>query len=78
MPSYSAISDKLRFTSRVKTELKLSNGQSRVAGKKISIENGLQPNESRTHTWLVTGKGQVTIESGCNTTGISKISLDLK
>jgi hypothetical protein len=78
MPSYSAINDKLRFTSRIKTELKLTSGQSRVSGKKISLENGLQPNESRTHTWLVTGKGSVTVESGCNTTGISKISLDLK
>jgi hypothetical protein len=49
-----------------------------VSGKKVVLENALQPNESRTHTWLISGKGQIIIESGCKTTGISKISLDLK
>jgi hypothetical protein len=78
MPSYSTISDKLRYTSRIKTEIKLASGQNRVSGRKYIIENALQPNEAKTHSWLISGKGQVTIESGCNTTGISKLSLDLK
>ena len=78
MPSYSSISDKLRYTSRIKTEIKLASGQNRVTGRKYVIENALQPNEAKTHSWLISGKGQVTVESGCNTTGISKLSLDLK
>lgn len=78
MPSYSSISDKLRFTSRIKTEVKLAQGQTRLSGRKYIIDNALQPNESKTHSWLIAGKGQVTIESGCHTTGVSKLSLDLK
>lgn len=78
MPSYSEISDKLKFTSRIRTEIFPTASQSRVSGRKVVLENALQPNESRTHTWLISGKGQLIIESGCKTTGISKISLDLK
>lgn len=78
MPSYSEISDKLKFTSRIRTEIFPAAGQSRVSGRKVVVENTLQPNESRTHTWLITGKGQLSIESGCKTTGVSKITLDLK
>jgi hypothetical protein len=78
MPSYTEINDKLKFTSRIKTEIQLKDNQKRVAGKKITLQNALQPNESSEHTWLINGNGSVNITSGCATTGIATVTLDLK
>jgi hypothetical protein len=78
MPSYTEINDKLKFTSRIKTEIQLKDNQKRVAGKKITLQNALQPNESSEHTWLINGNGSVNITSGCATTGIATVTLELK
>jgi hypothetical protein len=78
MPSYTEINDKLKFTSRIKTEIKLNANQKRIAGKKITLQNALQPNENIEHSWLINGNGSVTITSGCATTGISSVTLELK
>lgn len=78
MPSYTEINDKLKFTSRIKTEILLKDNQKRIAGKKITLQNALQPNESSEHTWLINGNGSVTITSGCATTGIATVTLELK
>lgn len=78
LPSYAEIGDKIRFTSKLKTELLLQGNQKRVAGKKIDLHKALQPNESYELTWLVQGSGKITIQSGCATTGVSNITLDLK
>lgn len=78
MPTYTEINDKLKFTSRLKTEIKLNVNQKRIAGKKFVLQNALQPNETTEHTWLINGNGSVTITSGCSTTGVSSITLDLK
>ncbi len=78
MPSYAELGDKVRFTSKVKTELVLQGNQKRIAGKKIDLHASLQPNESFELTWLVQGSGKITIQSGCATTGVSNITLDLK
>jgi hypothetical protein len=78
MPTYTEINDKLKFTSRIKTEILLKDNQKRVSGKKIILQNALQPNESAEHTWLINGSGNVTITSGCATTGIASVTLELK
>lgn len=78
LPSYAELGDKVRFTSKVKTELVLQGNQKRVAGKKVDLHAALQPNESYELTWLVQGSGKVTIQAGCATTGVSNITLDLK
>ncbi len=78
LPSYAELGDKVRFTSKVKTELVLQGNQKRIAGKKIDLHAALQPNESYELTWLVQGSGKITIQSGCATTGVSNITLDIK
>jgi hypothetical protein len=78
LPTYTSIADKIRFTSRFKTTLVLQNNQKRMSGKKIDLQNALQPDEERTYSWLVSGKGKVSVQVGCATSGFQEILFDLK
>ena len=77
LPSYSEINDKLKFTSRIRTKIMLNSNQKMLAGRKVQLQNALLPNQSVTHSWLVSGKGKVTIETGCATTGYASLELNL-
>ncbi len=77
LPSYASINDKFKFTSRLKTQIDLDKNQSMVSGRKITLSNSLQPNDSEQYSWLISGKGKVTITSGCAKTGESSIQLNL-
>ena len=78
LPTYATIADKIKFSSRFKTTLVLQNNQKRVSGKKIDLQNALQPDEERTYSWLVSGKGKVTVQTGCATAGFQEVTFDLK
>jgi len=78
LPTYAEIGDKIRFVSRMKTEIKLNSNQNMVSGRKYFLRNTLQPDESVEYSWLVSGSGKVTIATGCATTGIKEISVELK
>lgn len=77
LPTYAEIGDKVRFTSRFKTQLDLNKSQAMVTGRKVILENAMQPDEVRTYTWLISGKGKVKITTGCATTGTKEITVDL-
>ena len=78
LPTYAEIGDKVRFVSRMKTEIKLSGNQKMVSGRKYFLRNALQPDESEEYSWLVSGSGAATISTGCATTGIKEIKVELK
>lgn len=77
LPSYSEINDKLKFTSRIRTKIILNNNQKMLSGRKVQLQNALLPNQTIEHTWLVSGNGKLTIETGCATTGYSTVELNL-
>lgn len=78
LPTYTSMGDKIRFTSRMKTEIALQNKQKRISGPKVQLNNALQPNESLTLEWLVSGNGHVVITSGCATAGEIRWEVSLK
>jgi hypothetical protein len=78
LPTYAEIGDKIRFISRMKTEIKLNGNQQMVSGRKYFLRNTLQPDESEEYSWLVSGSGTATIATGCATTGIKEIKVELK
>ena len=77
LPSYTEINDKLKFTSRVRTKLILGNNQKMLSGRKVQLENALLPNQTVEHSWLVSGNGKISIETGCATTGYKILDLNL-
>ena len=77
LPTYAEIGDKVRWVQRVKTELKLSAGQSIVSGRRIYLHNALSAGEQEEYTWLVSGAGKASIEAGCPTAGTKSVSVVL-
>lgn len=77
LPSYTEINDKLKFTSRVRTKLMLGNSQKMLSGRKVQLQNALLPNQTLEYSWLVSGNGKISIETGCATTGYKILDLNL-
>jgi hypothetical protein len=48
-----------------------------VGGKKITLLPNLEAGESKTLSWLVIGKGKVTIEAGAPQTGVKQLTAEL-
>lgn len=61
----------------VNVSLGLAKDQTLVSGKAITVINNLQPGESSEVSWLVKGKGTVTVEAGAPQAGIKKITTTL-
>lgn len=78
LPTYASLADKIRFTSRMKTEINIQDKQKRLSGPKVQLNNALQPNESLTLEWLVSGSGKVVVTSGCATAGEIRWEANLK
>lgn len=78
LPTYTEIGDKIRFISRMKTELVLTKNQSIVSGRKQYLRNAMQAGESEEYSWLISGSGKVTIQTGCATAGVKEVIVELK
>ncbi len=78
LPTYAEMGDRVRFVYKVKTEVKLANGQSLISGKKTNYRGALDAGEVIEYSWLVNGKGKLTVEAGCPTAGIQTIELNIK
>jgi hypothetical protein len=78
LPTYTEIGDKIRFISRMKTEVVLTKNQSIVSGRKHYLRNAMQAGESEEYSWLISGSGKVTIQTGCATTGVKELIVELK
>ena len=78
LPTYTEIGDKIRFISKMKTEIVLQKNQLMVSGRKYFIRNNMQADESEEYSWLISGKGTVTITTGCATAGFKEVLVDLK
>lgn len=78
LPTYTEIGDKIRFVSRMKTEIVLAKNQSMVSGRKYYLRNTMQPGETEEYSWLISGNGKVTIQTGCATTGVKELIVELK
>jgi hypothetical protein len=78
LPTYTEIGDKIRFVSKMKTEILLQKNQSMVSGRKYFIRNSMQAGESDEYSWLIMGTGKVTITAGCATAGFKEVTVNLK
>jgi hypothetical protein len=78
LPTYAEIGDKIRFVSKMKTEILLQKNQSMVSGRKYYIRNSMQADESEEYSWLISGTGKVTITAGCASAGFIEVIADLK
>lgn len=61
----------------VKITVNTASGQQLLSGNKITLLNNLDAGESQEFTWLIRGKGKVSIEAGAPQMGFKKIDLNL-
>ncbi|ALJ00596.1 M14 family metallopeptidase [Rufibacter tibetensis] len=69
LPTHSEIGDKSRWVQKVKVTLKLSENQKIVSGNKIQLSNAVAGGDKFQVSWLVNGKGYVTLEAQSPTAG---------
>ena len=72
------IGDRVRFIQKMKTEIKLGNGQTIVSGRRLYLRNALGAGETEEYSWLVSGTGKATIVAGCPTAGVKTAEVTLK
>lgn len=78
LPTHSQMGTRSRWLRRVKVELKLGNGQEIVSGRKITLIPSIDGDAARSMTWLIKGKGSVTIEAGAPHIGFASSNVNLK
>jgi Zinc carboxypeptidase len=78
MPTYADIGDRVRFVQKMRTEIKLSAGQTIVSGRRLNLRQSLGAGEKEEYSWLVAGAGTATIEAGCATAGIKSVEVTVK
>ncbi len=76
-PAIADIAGNNYWTKLVKIQLVPASGQQLVSGQKITLLQNLHPGESKTYSWLVRGKGKLSIEAGAPQMGFKKIDLNL-
>ena len=65
------------FNKLVKINLTLTKDQSIVSGNKVTLLPNLEAGETKELSWLVKGKGKVTVEAGTPQTGVKKLDINL-
>jgi hypothetical protein len=77
LATHSRFADRNYFVKKIKVAINLSDKQSLVGGKKIVLLNNMEPSSKQSFSWLIKGKGKITIDAGCPTAGTKNIDISL-
>ena len=78
LPTHTEMGQKSRWLRKIKLELKTGNGQSIVSGRKTQLIPSISGDDSQSFTWLIRGKGSISIKAGAPHTGFISTNLNLK
>jgi hypothetical protein len=77
LPVIAEIGKSNNFTKLLKVSVSMTKEQSIVTGNKVTLLPNLDAGESKEMTWLVKGKGKLTVEAGAPQTGVTKLDINL-
>ena len=77
LPTHTQMGERSRWLRRVKVELKTSNSQEILSGRNIQLINNIEGDSSKEITWLIKGKGSVSVSAGAAHTGVSNATINL-
>ncbi len=77
LASHSKLGERSYWVKRINVKLITTGNQSVLSGKKIQLLNSLEGYGSQNLSWLIKGKGKITIEAGSPTTGSKSIDITL-
>lgn len=72
------LGDRNKWNRRMVISLKGSNDLTFISGKPREITGRLKGNETRVYSWVVRGKGEITINAGAINTGFSSVKASLR
>lgn len=76
-PAVADIAKNNNWVKLPKLTLTVSGDQTLVGGRKITLFPNIDAGESKEVSWLIKGKGKVTIDAGCPQTGTKQVSVNL-
>jgi hypothetical protein len=77
LASHSKLGERSYWVKRVNVKLNTTGNQVVLSGRKIQVLGSLEGYSTQKLTWLVRGKGKLTIEAGSPTTGNRTIDINL-
>jgi hypothetical protein len=77
LPTYTKIGDRSYFLKKIVVKVNTGANQTIVSGRKAQSIEGIQGKEAKELTWLIKGKGNITIDAGSPTTGSKSINVSL-
>lgn len=78
LPTHTDMGKRSRWLRKIKVEIGLNKDQELISGRKITLVNSIDGDSSRQFTWLVKGKGSVSIDAGTSHTGSDSKTIKLK
>ncbi len=77
LATHSKFADRNYFVKKIKVAVNPSGKQTIIGGKKIILLNNMEPSTIQSFSWLIKGKGKLTIDVGCPTAGTKNIEVSL-
>lgn len=78
LPTYSEMGDKVRFVSKLKSNLELSKNQKIISGRQREVHPALKAGGLLELSWIIQGKGKAGLTLDCATTGTAITEIELK
>ncbi|WKD85989.1 hypothetical protein KCTC32516_01339 [Polaribacter huanghezhanensis] len=78
LPTHTEMGEKSRWLRKIKVAVKLHKNQQIISGKEITLVNSIDGDSSQHFSWLIKGKGSVSIEAGTSHTGSDSATIKLK
>jgi hypothetical protein len=77
LATHSKFADRNYFVKKLNVSLKLSDKQELVGGKKVFLLNNMEPSTKQSFSWIIKGKGKISVEAGCPTAGTKSMEISL-
>ena len=78
LPTHTEMGKKSRWLRKIKVAIKLSKNQQIISGREITLVNSIDGDSSLKFSWLIKGKGNVSIDAGTSHTGSDSATIKLK
>lgn len=78
LPTHTQMGARSRWIRPIRVEVKLSNGQEVISGRRIMTMSNIAGDASQQISWLIKGKGAIEIEAGAPHAGTDNATVNLK
>ena len=78
LPTHTEMGKRSRWLRKIKVAVKLNKNQQILSGREITLVNSIDGDSSQKFSWLIKGKGNISIEAGTSHTGSDSATIKLK